>query len=98
MNGVLGHDSAFVRLCWAGDNLANEMNFVMNHAPGAGSITRPVDQRATTVPRMSPIVCTRTQGRIICSFYLQTSAKHHTRAAETEHYDHQQHAHPKQHC
>ena len=24
MNGVLGHDSALVRLCWAGGNLANE--------------------------------------------------------------------------
>ena len=23
-------------------NMANEMNFVMNHAPGAGSIPRPV--------------------------------------------------------
>ena len=27
------------------------MNFIMHHAPGAGSTTRPV-QRATTVPRM----------------------------------------------
>ena len=27
---------------------ANEMNFVVNHAPDAGSIGRPVDQRATT--------------------------------------------------
>ena len=47
MNGVLGHDSALIRLYWAGDNLgANEMNVVMNHAAGAGSITQPV--RATT--------------------------------------------------
>ena len=40
MIGVLCHDSALVRLYWAGDNL----NFATNHAPGAGSIARPVDQ------------------------------------------------------
>ena len=33
MNGVLSHDSALVRLDWA-----NEMDSVMNHALGAGSI------------------------------------------------------------
>ena len=33
MNGVLGHNSAFVNLCWA-----NERNVGMNHAPSAGSI------------------------------------------------------------
>ena len=26
------------------------MNFVMNHAPGAGSIARPVDQQSSTLP------------------------------------------------
>ena len=54
MNGVLGYDSALVRLCWA---WANEMNFVMNHVAGAGSIARPVDQQssAITVPRMPPV-------------------------------------------
>ena len=31
-------------LGWVGTTWANEINFVMNHAPGAGSITRPVDQ------------------------------------------------------
>ena len=46
MNGVLlDHYSAPVRLYWAGDDLVNEMNFVMDHAPGAGSIARPVDQK-----------------------------------------------------
>ena len=33
--------------------------FVINHAPGAGSIARPVDhlvQRATTVPQMPPYI------------------------------------------
>ena len=34
MIGVLGHGSALARLYWAGDNLENEVNFVMNHAPG----------------------------------------------------------------
>ena len=32
MNGVLGHDSALLRLDWVVHNLANEMNFLMNHA------------------------------------------------------------------
>ena len=42
MNGVLGHDSALVRLYWAGATRANETDFVMNHTPGAGSIARPI--------------------------------------------------------
>ena len=29
---------------------ANEMNFVMNHAPRAGSIARPVDQKSNALP------------------------------------------------
>ena len=40
MNGVLGHDSELGRLYWAGATWANEMNFVMNHAPGARGILR----------------------------------------------------------
>ena len=28
----------------------DEMNFVMNHAPGAGSIARPVDQQSSALP------------------------------------------------
>ena len=41
-----------VRLYWAGATWANEIN----HALGAGSITRPIDQqsRATTVLRTPP--------------------------------------------
>ena len=35
MNGLLGHDSALVRLYWAGATWVNEMNSVMNHALGA---------------------------------------------------------------
>ena len=39
MNGVLGHDSALLRLCWAQDNLGQKDEF---------------DQRATTVLRPIP--------------------------------------------
>ena len=42
------------KIYWRGDRLVNEMNFDMNHAPGAGSIARPVTSSlaATTVPRL----------------------------------------------
>ena len=46
---VLGHDSALARLHWA-----NEMNIAMNHAPGAGSIARPVDQQSSALPLYVP--------------------------------------------
>ena len=36
MNDVLGHDAELVRLYWLIQ--VNEMNFVMNHVPGAGSL------------------------------------------------------------
>ena len=54
MIGVLGHDSALQGYTGPGTTWANEMNFVMNLTPGAGSNARhwPVVQRATTVPRM----------------------------------------------
>ena len=45
MNGVLDHDS-------------NEMNLVMKHAPGAGSIGGPVDQQSSTELRMLPLSIT----------------------------------------
>ena len=38
-----------VRLYWAGSTWVNEMNFVMNHAPGARSISRPVGQQFSTL-------------------------------------------------
>ena len=38
MIGVLSHDSALSRYTGPGTTWANEMNFVMTHAPGAGSI------------------------------------------------------------
>ena len=44
VNGVSGHDSA------NNNYWANEMNFVMNHAPSAGSIARLVDQQSNALP------------------------------------------------
>ena len=43
MNGVAGHDSALQGYAWPGTTWDNEMNFGMNHAPGAGSIDQPVE-------------------------------------------------------
>ena len=43
MIGVLDHDSA-LSYTGPGSTWSNEMNFVMNHVPGAESITWPVDQ------------------------------------------------------
>ena len=42
MNGDLGHDSAMTNAKWA-----NEVNFVQNHASGAGLIAQPVDQQSS---------------------------------------------------
>ena len=51
MNAVLGHDSALARLYTVSESTwTNEMNLVMNHAPGAGSIARPGDQQSSTLP------------------------------------------------
>ena len=50
MNGISSHDSAHVRLFWPGTTWANEPNFVMNHALGAGLIARPVDQQSIALP------------------------------------------------
>ena len=46
-----------VRLYQARETWANAMSFGMNHAPGAGSITRPIDTlqytlHTTTVPKL----------------------------------------------
>ena len=52
------------RLYWAGTTWANEMNFVMNHASGAGLITRPVGQQSS-----GQLLCY--EGCIVCkSLYL----------------------------
>ena len=44
MIGVLGHDSALSGYTGPDKTWADDMNFVMHHAPGAGSIARPVGQ------------------------------------------------------
>ena len=44
MNVVLGDDSALHGYTGPGTTWANEMNFGIKHAPGAGSIARPVNQ------------------------------------------------------
>ena len=48
MNGGLGHNSALYT--GRGTTWDNEMNFVMNHDPSAGSIARPVDQQPSALP------------------------------------------------
>ena len=57
MNAVKEHDSAW----------ANEMNFVMNHAPGAGSLARPVDQQSSAVPRMSQVYLSKCFFVVCCA-------------------------------
>ena len=42
MNGVLGNISAMQGYTRLGKSWANEMNFDMNHVPGAGMIATPV--------------------------------------------------------
>ena len=42
MNSVLDHDSALKGYTGPRTTWANEMNFVMTHAPGAGEIARPL--------------------------------------------------------
>ena len=47
--GVLGHDSALVGYTGPGTTWADGMNFGMNIAPGAGSITRPINQQSSAL-------------------------------------------------
>ena len=49
MNGVINHDSVLQGYTELGTTWANEMNFVMNHAPGAGLLARPVDQQSSAL-------------------------------------------------
>ena len=57
MNGVSGHDSALEGYTGPVTTWTNEMNFVMNHAPGAWSIGRPIDQQSSAnVPWMPPYI------------------------------------------
>ena len=45
MNGALGNDCALRGYTGLRTILANEMNFGVKHAPGAGSIARLVDMQ-----------------------------------------------------
>ena len=51
MNAVLSNDSALEGYTGPGTTWANEMNFVIEYAPGAGSIVRPVDQQSGMLPK-----------------------------------------------
>ena len=63
MIGVLSNDSALKGYIAPGTTLAIEMNFVMNHAPGAGSIVRPVHQQSSALSRALGYGCSpRLQG------------------------------------
>ena len=53
-----------------GTTWANEINFDMNHAPGAGSIPRPVDQQST-VPRKALVVLVQ----ILIQTYINCEGK-----------------------
>ena len=56
MNDVFGHKN----LQTTKPEIGDEMNFGMSHAPGAGSITRPVDLQSTSVLRL-PLLVLRLQ-------------------------------------
>ena len=43
MDGALGHDSVLLGYTGLEITWANQINFAMNQAPGAGLITPPVD-------------------------------------------------------
>ena len=50
MNGVLALDSALYSYTGMGITWANEMKFVMSHAPGVESIAGPVDLQSRALP------------------------------------------------
>ena len=50
MNGDLGHESALEGYTGPGTTWTNEMKFVINHDPGAGSIARSIDQVSSALP------------------------------------------------
>ena len=59
MNGVLGHDSALLRLYWAGDNLGKWDEFCHESCPWHRidrSTCWPAVLCATTVPQMPPLI------------------------------------------
>ena len=51
MNGILGHDSAVYSNSGLEKSWVNGMNFVMNHACGAGLLAPPIDQQSSKLPQ-----------------------------------------------
>ena len=54
MNGVLGNDYALSGYYGETTTWANEMDIVMNHAPGAGLIARCVHKQSSELPLYVP--------------------------------------------
>ena len=50
MNGDFGHDAALWGYARLETTWANEMNFGMNHDPGAGLIMKPVERQFSVPP------------------------------------------------
>ena len=50
MNCISNHDSALKAYTGIRTSWANEINFGINHAPGAGSIAGPID-RQSSIPK-----------------------------------------------
>ena len=50
MNGALGHELELQDYTGRGPTWANGKMFGMNHAPGVGMITRPVDEQPSVLP------------------------------------------------
>ena len=50
MNSVLSHNSALQGYTGPGITWTNDTIFFFNHAPGAGSIVRPVDRQSSALP------------------------------------------------
>ena len=50
MNGALSHNSSLENFTGSGTTMASEINFGVNHAPGAESITWPIDLQSSALP------------------------------------------------
>ena len=75
VNGVLVPNSALQAHIGMGSTKAHEMNFGLNHAPGARSNAQPIGsvaQHATTVPWLSSV-----SGRAICMIFLNKFTRMH---------------------
>ena len=70
VSGVLGHNADLYDYSGQGITWANKMNFIMNLAPGAGPITRPVTCSLAcyrcTMPTPSVSICMNVFSSCIC--------------------------------